>query len=596
MDLSRALEEAMSAAVAAGAILREDFHRPGGARGAVDKAEADTEAEKLIRARLLAAFPDWRYVGEETGRAGGDGGAPVWLVDPNDGTRDYLAGRRGSAVSIGLLVEGRPALGVVFAFAYPDDEGDFFAWAEGCGPLRRNGRAVGAALPAALGALDVVLVSSGGDRDPETNLRCAAPARYRCVPSIAHRLALVAAGEAAAATSLFAPCAWDYAAGQALLRAAGGVLVDEMGSEVAYDASGMSHAARAFAAHAALARELSARPWESALRHGGASVERPVRLERGRAVADGALLSRAQGALMGQVAGDSLGSLVEFESADAIRAAWPAGPRMLADGGTWHTLAGQPTDDSEMALALARAIVAEGGYRSEAAFAAYREWYRSGPFDVGNTTRAALNGYRMGESQANGSLMRASPLGVLAHAGGPARAAAWGREDSALTHPHPTCGDAVAAFVVAVADAVRHGDGRHAWNAARQWARSASAAAPVVEALDAAESAPRQADGPNQGWVLIALQNAFHDLLHARSLEEGVVASVARGGDTDTNAAIAGALLGAVHGRAAVPPQWRSMILSCRSHPLRARHPRPMAFWPVDLYELAERLLLAGES
>ena len=586
----------MSAAVAAGGILREDFHRAGGARGAVDKAEADTEAEKLIRGRLLAAFPDWRYLGEETGRAGPDTDAPIWLVDPNDGTRDYLAGRRGSAVSIGLLVEGRPALGVVFAFAYPDDEGDFFAWAEGCGPLLRNGRAVAASLPDALGPLDVVLCSSGGDRDPETNLRCAAPARFRCVPSIAHRLALVAAGEAAAATSLFAPCAWDYAAGQALMRAAGAVLVDETGSEVAYDASGMSRAARAFGARPALARELFGRPWDAALRHTPSSTDRPVRLQRGRAVADSARLARAQGALLGQVVGDSLGSLVEFQTADAIRAAHPAGLRTLADGGTWHTLAGQPTDDSEMALALARSIVAEERYVPATAFAAYREWYRSQPFDVGNTTRAALNGYRMGESQANGSLMRASPLGVLAHAAAPATAASWAREDSALTHPNSICGDAVAAFVVAVGDAVRHGDARHAWTAALEWARAAPAAAPVVAALEAAAASPRPADGENQGWVLIALQNAFHDLLGAGSLEEGVVSSVARGGDTDTNAAIAGALLGAVHGRAAVPPHWRVLVLSCRAHPLRARHPRPRAFWPVDVYELAERLLLAGES
>jgi ADP-ribosyl-[dinitrogen reductase] hydrolase len=595
MDLSRALEEAMSAAAAAGGILREDFHRAGGARGAVDKAEADTEAEKLIRGRLLAAFPDWRYLGEETGRAGPDTSAPVWLVDPNDGTRDYLTGRRGSAVSIGLLVEGRPALGVVFAFAYPDDEGDFFAWAEGCGPLLRNGRAVTPSLPEALGPLDVVLVSSGGDRDPDTNLACAAPARYRCVPSIAHRLALVAAGEAAAATSLFSPCSWDYAAGQALLRAAGGILVDETGAEVTYDASGVSRAERAFAARPALAREISGRPWQAALRHAPASADRPVRLQRGRAVADSARLSRAQGALLGQVAGDSLGSLVEFQAAGAILAAHPAGVRALADGGTWHTLAGQPTDDSEMALALARSIVGEERYVPGTAFAAYREWYRSEPFDVGSTTRAALNGYRMGESQANGSLMRASPLGVLAHATSPATAAGWAREDSALTHPNPICGDAVAAFVVAVADAVRHGDARHAWNASREWARSAPVAAPVLDALDAAETSSRPADGANQGWVLIALQNAFHDLLTSASLEDGVVASVARGGDTDTNAAIAGALLGAVHGREAVPPQWRSMVLSCRAHPLRARHPRPRAFWPVDLYELAERLLLAGE-
>jgi hypothetical protein len=36
------------------------------------------------------------------------------------------------------------------------------------------------------------------------------------------------------------------------------------------------------------------------------------------------------------------------------------------------------------------------------------------------------------------------------------------------------------------------------------------------------------------------------------------------------------------------------MVLSCRSHPLRARHPRPMAYWPIDALVLAERLLLAG--
>jgi len=94
--------------------------------------------------------------------------------------------------------------------------------------------------------------------------------------------------------------------------------------------------------------------------------------------------------------------------------------------------------------------------------------------------------------------------------------------------------------------------------------------------------------------VLMTLQNAFHELLHAPSIEAGVVATVRRGGDTDTNGAVAGALLGAVHGRGAIPLQWRSMILSCRPHPLRARRPRPRSCWPVDALELAEGLVLAG--
>ena len=205
MSWQRALDVAVAAAHEAGRILLADFHRRDGPRGAVDKAEADVEAEGAIRGRLLASFPSWGYLGEETGRVPGAPAEPIWLVDPNDGTRDYLTGQRGSAVAIGLLAGGRPVLGVVFAFAYPDSAGDLFAWAEGCGALVRNGAPVDPRLPTALGPHEVVLVSSNGDRNPEGNLRCAAPARFRTLPSIAHRLAVAAVGEAAAATSIHSP-------------------------------------------------------------------------------------------------------------------------------------------------------------------------------------------------------------------------------------------------------------------------------------------------------------------------------------------------------------------------------------------------------
>jgi ADP-ribosylglycohydrolase len=287
---------------------------------------------------------------------------------------------------------------------------------------------------------------------------------------------------------------------------------------------------------------------------------------------------------------------VEFQSADEVRRAYPDGPRQLVDGGHWNLLAGQPTDDSEMALALARSIEAAGAYDPRLAFEAYQHWGASGPFDVGRTVSAALKGRPDEASQANGSLMRASPLGIFAHRRSARDAAELGRVESALTHPHPVCGDSVAAFVVAVAHAIDQGDGGEAAHAAAlDWARQAPAAGPVREALEAAvQSAPR-CDGASQGWVLIALQNAFYELRHARTVEEGLARTVLRGGDTDTNAAIAGALLGAVHGREGLPPQWRSMILSCHPVPGVAARPRPMAYWPVDVMELAERLLLAGE-
>ncbi len=595
-DLSGALHSAREAALEAGELLRADLHRPGGARGAIDKAEADVEAELLIRERLLAALPGSGFLGEETGRVVGAPGEPLWVVDPNDGTRDYLRGRRGSAVSIALIVDARPALGVVYAFAYPDDSGDQFAGAESCGPVTRNGRPAPPLPEGPLGPHDVVLVSSAGDSDPQGNADCTAPARFRCVPSIAHRLALVAAGEASAAASLKNPSSWDYAGGHALLRGAGASLVDEQGREVSYSKDGESRSASAFGGPRAIVEELRQRPWHAlGSKPVAKSPTLPVRLVRGELVRHAGRLSRAQGALLGQVAGDSLGGLVEFESAATIESRDPSGPSQLVNGGRWDLLAGQPTDDSEMALALARSLVARDGFDRDAVLAAYLDWLDSSPFDVGFTVRAALRGQPNAGSQANGSLMRASPLGVFAHALDPRRAAELARQDASLTHPHPVCGDATAAFVVALAHAVNVGGGAvAAWRSAVEWAESAGAALPVRERLAAARAEPPVCDGESQGWVLIALQNAFYELLHAGSVEEGVVATVRRGGDSDTNAAIAGALLGAVHGRDSVPAQWRSMVLSCRALAPHARRPRPRSYWPVDVMEIAERLLLAG--
>jgi ADP-ribosylglycohydrolase/fructose-1,6-bisphosphatase/inositol monophosphatase family enzyme len=597
-DLKQALALAVSAAREAGERLRADLHRPDGPRGAGDKAGADTEAEWLIRERLLRELPGSSFLGEETGREAGRPGEPLWLVDPNDGTRDYLRGRRGSAVSIALLVDARPALGVVFAFSYPDDGGDLFAWAEGCGPVTRNGRPATPLEDRPLGAHDVVLVSSAGDSDPTGISACVTPARFRAVPSIAHRLALVAAGEAAAAVSLNFPSAWDYAGGHALLRGAGARLLDEQGRAVGYAPDGESRCVCAFAGARPVVETLLGRPWHTlGLTPSGTGPGVGAGPARGALVRHAGRLSRAQGALLGQVAGDSLGALVEFETAAAIAAREPDGPRRLENGGRWDLLAGQPTDDSELALALARSILAEGGFEREAALEAYRAWLRSQPFDVGDTIGAALRDHPNPASQANGSLMRASPLGIYAHALAPPLAAELARQDASLTHPSPVCGDATAAYVVAIAHAVNVGDGAEAaWRAASAWAEAHGAALLVREALQAArDDGPPVCDQGSEGWVKIALQTAFFELLHAESLEAGVVATVRRGGDTDTNAAIAGALLGAVHGREAVPLQWRSMVLSCRPLAPRARRPRPQPYWPVDVLQLAEGLLGAGE-
>lgn len=310
-----------------------------------------------------------------------------------------------------------------------------------------------------------------------------------------------------------------------------------------------------------------------------------------------AMLSRAQGCLLGQLAGDALGGLVEFQTPEKIRRKYPDRVRELADGGTWGTIAGQPTDDSEMALMLARMLVKHGRYDAEEARKAYRYWLDSAPFDCGNTVSRGLRGRPNPDSQANGAMMRVSPLGILGANYDLQQVAAWAQQDAALTHPHSVCLQANALFTMAIAHAISSGIGaQDLYRQIEAWAKEMNVEDSVMTAITGAAMAPPTDYLHQQGWVLVAFHNALWQLLHAPNFEEGVVDSVMRGGDTDTNAAIAGALLGAVYGRDAIPAQWVEKLLACRPEAGQphVRHPRPECFWPVDALELAERLVSGG--
>ncbi len=164
--------------------------------------------------------------------------------------------------------------------------------------------------------------------------------------------------------SLSGPGDWDYAGGHALLRGAGGVVLDENARDVRYGPS-LRRTRWCFAGPSSAARELATRPWGEVARARPAGPIPLARLTPGETIADAGLLARAQGCWLGQLTGDSLGSLVEFQAPATIAARHGDGPRLLQDGGVWNTLAGQPTDDSELALSLARSLVARRGYVKE---------------------------------------------------------------------------------------------------------------------------------------------------------------------------------------------------------------------------------------
>ncbi len=203
---------------------------------------------------------------------------------------------------------------------------------------------------------------------------------------------------------------------------------------------------------------------------------------------------RARGCLLGQVIGDSLGSLVEFRSAQGILRDYPGGVRELADGGTYNNIAEQPTDDTEMALALARSILRHGDFHADAVREAYVSWMESDPFDIGATTSSGLRGSPIWDSQANGALMRISPLAVFATGLGAERAASLAATDAAITHPHAVCGDANRVFAVAVVTAIRDGGSpEEIYGSAVSWATENRVERSIRKVLDAAASAPPSA-------------------------------------------------------------------------------------------------------
>ncbi len=574
------LASVIAAVEAEGERLAAEFLRPDGPRGRRGSAPIDREIEERLRERLQS-FLHCPFLGEETGFTTGSDAQFLWLVDPQDGTYEFHGGKRGSAVSVALLKANMPVLGVVCSPLSPDRGRDTIAWAEGAGPIRRNGSALDVDLSQRLlVAGEFVFATGSSALRPGAWSRACAPARYVAMPSIAYRLARVAAGDGIATLSIHGVSEYDVAAGMALVRAAGGVLLDAEGKEVALSGKPDARLTGCFAGAPLAARELAGFDWAALEKE--PPLKARVQLGFPRKAGE-TRVAHAHGCLLGQVIGDSLGSLVEFKAAAEIARLFPQGVRNLADGGVYHTIAGQPTDDSEMALALARSLLAEKGFVPDKVLDAYREWMTTRPVDIGTTTSRGLLGLHTTESESNGSLMRVSPIGVWA-AGDPARAAATARADSNLTHPNPVCVDACAAYAAAIAVGVA-GEGREAMRAAAL----AHCSGRVREAIE--RNAPPEDFYTRMGSVLLAFQNAFFPLKES-SFEESLVATVSAGGDTDTNAAICGALVGAALGRGAIPPRWVLPVLACRSTlDAGAPRPRPAAYWPDDILELAEALL-----
>jgi ADP-ribosylglycohydrolase len=275
---------------------------------------------------------------------------------------------------------------------------------------------------------------------------------------------------------------------------------------------------------------------------------------------------RAAACLLGLALGDALGAPFEFRRATAVPDPVPALELPWAGGppGGW-------TDDTAMALNLVASLIERATFDAGDLLARHVTWLGSGPPDVGNQTRAALAasapGLAPGEaarrvwlrrgpevSAGNGSVMYCAPLGAF-RAREPDRLLDEAPALSAITHWDGRCRTACLAVTLVAAGLVRGEPAEPVVRSALD-AVEEREGGEELEYLTAEAGLARPVDGPDQGFCFFAAGLALRTVVEAGSFGSGVQAVVALGGDADTNAAVAGALLGARDGTGGLPQAW----------------------------------------
>lgn len=332
------------------------------------------------------------------------------------------------------------------------------------------------------------------------------------------------------------------------------------------------------------------------------------------------LASRARGALLGLAVGDALGTTLKSRRLNAeVFPKLNDGPHTdLRGGGPWEVKRGQVTDDTQQAVALAISLRSLRRYDVLETAKEYGRWLPVA-FDAPEATRVALALVAEGRHpeftgkrawlesgqkfRDNGSMTRCVPIGVFFQWDQAARINAT-LEDAQITHFAPQCQLAgvvinavIAAGITCPKEKLEKVDALKAIEAelsiaASQLGRQHSdwvlqvkeASDWVREDIKASQNDDPMLYGPdlhlhlNETWARVCLRLALWELWHAPTFEAALVDVVNRGGDADTNAAVTGALFGAIHGAGAIPERWSQDVLEVNGQgPLFSKyHPREL--------------------
>ena len=296
------------------------------------------------------------------------------------------------------------------------------------------------------------------------------------------------------------------------------------------------------------------------------------------------MLDSIQGLLFGQVVGDAFGAKYKFLNKSEIDILLESNKEKevsIQGGGPFNITPGQITNNSEMALTLVESILKNKGYCKENVFQRYKEWLESKPIYVGLCVLKCLgNSHSYAEcieyskkinSQNNGCLMRISPLAAIGYKMTKHKLCQLVEEDCRMTHSHPNIIDAAKVYILSIQDALQK-------KSKRQILRNAlynSNTDTVKDIIQNSKKTPFPSinnveilnDNPEHiDYFGIAIQNMFYEFIHSDDLYKSIVNIVNRGGDTNTNACISGAFLGAFYGIHKIPDIWKKSVSNLKKN------------------------------
>ena len=280
------------------------------------------------------------------------------------------------------------------------------------------------------------------------------------------------------------------------------------------------------------------------------------------------LQDKIRGVLFGQAIGDALGLGTEFMMQKEVTRYYPNGltdySQIIQDHHRSRWIRGDWTDDTDMMLCIANAIIQDKGVNTSTIAQHFKEWFNGTPMGIGRHTHMVLffkdyveRPQKAAEaiwnlsgkkSAANGGIMRTSIIGLCRE-----NTETLAAEVCRLTHPDPRCiGSCV--IVSLLIHSLVYKDHLLAFEELIAIGeRYDTRIKEYIEMAVHSDSLSTLSLEEDMGYTLKTLAAALWTLHHCHSFEEGLLAVVNAGGDTDTNAAVACSLLGAKYGCSSIP-------------------------------------------